>query len=256
MAAIKYAIWDSCTMSKRCIITSFRKVDTLVTNLLVPVGMLMLFVFVFSGVMDVGEYNFVNFIIPGIIMQTIGQSAGVTAIVISEDVTKGLFSRFRSMPINKAAPMTGHVVAATFRNMFSTTLTIIIALLLGFRPEANFSQWLIIAGVLVMYILAITWFSTICGIIAKSAETGAAMTLLAAVLPYFSSGFVPVESMGPVLQVFARHQPMTPVIDTVRALSLGMPPGDSLFLALVWCTGIIVTSYIIVTYLYQRRLSA
>jgi len=242
-------------MFKRCALLSLRKPDALVTSIFVPVFMMLLFVFVFGNAMDVGDFDFINFIVPGIILACIGQGASVTSMSVNEDLTKGIFDRFRSMPVASSAVMTGHVLAALLRNIVSTSAVFGVAFLVGFRPQANFLAWLGVVGVFLLYMLAITWVSLMFGIFAKSPESAAGVAIFMTVLPYLSSGFVPVDSMAPVMQGFARHQPMTPVIDTVRALSLGMPVDGSWLPALLWCVGIIVCSYVAASLLYRRKMS-
>ena len=253
--AIKHLIWDSMTMTRRCNLLSIRKLDSLVMGIIVPTFMMLLFVFVFGNAMDVGDFAFVNFVVPGVIIQCIGQAGAATALSVNEDLTKGIFDRFRSMPIAQSAVLTGHVMAATLRNMLATSVVIGVALLIGFRPQASFVAWLAIAGLLILFMLAITWVTVIFGIAAKSAESAGAVQILTSILPFLSSGFVPVETMTPALQGFARHQPMTPVIDTVRALSMGMPTDGRWIPALIWCVGIIVCSCVAATWLYRRKMA-
>ena len=253
--ASKHIIWDSITMFKRCGLIALRKPDALATSIFVPTFMMLLFVFVLGNAMDVGAYDFISFIVPGVILQCIGQCATVTSIVVNEDLTKGIFDRFRSMPIAKSAVMTGHVLAATIRNIIATTTVIGVALLIGFRPQAGFLAWLAIAGLLLLFMMAITWLSLLFGMLVKSAESAGALAVIVTILPYLSSGFVPVESMAPALQGFARHQPMTPVIDTVRALSLGLPVDGQWLPALLWCLGIILCSYLAASWLYRKKMT-
>jgi len=252
---IKYMILDSLTMFKRCGLIALRKSDALATSIFVPTFMMLLFVFVFGEAMYVGSYDFTNFIVPGIILTCIGQCATVTSIVVNEDLTKGVFDRFRSMPIAKTAVMNGHVLAAMARNIVATSVVFGVAFLVGFRPQAGVIAWLGIVGILLLYMLAITWVSLLFGIVVKSAETAGTLAVIVTILPYLSSGFVQVESMAPALQGFARNQPMTPVIDTVRALSLDMPADGSWLAAVLWCTGIIVCFYIIASQVYRRKMT-
>jgi len=252
----KYFIHDSLTMFRRCMLITLRNPDALITSIMSPMILMLLFVFVFGSAMDVGDYTFVNFIIPGVILQCIGQCATTTAIAVNVDLTKGVFDRFRSMPIAKSAVLTGHVLAAMARNTIATVLIIGVALLIGFQPEASFVQWLGIAAMLLLFMLAITWLSVIFGIAVKSAESAGALTVPVLILPYVSSGFVPIESMAKGLQAFAQNQPMTPIIDTVRALSMGTPLAtDTMLLPVAWCIGITTVSYLLATQLYKRKMS-
>ena len=255
MTNTKKLFLDSKTMFHRCQLSAMRKPDTIVTSIFVPVIMMLLFVFVFGGAMEVGEFSFVNFIVPGVILQCISQCAASTAVTINDDMTKGIFDRFRSMPIAKSAVLTGHVLAAMVRNIITTVVVFLVAFLIGFRPSASFTDWLLIAGVLLLFMLAFTWISVIIGVVAKNSESASGMTILAALLPYLSSGFAPIDTMPAALRVFATHQPMTPVIDTVRALTLGFPLDGSLMPAILWCAGISIVCAIIGTRLYQRKMT-
>jgi len=255
MTENRHAFFDSMIMFKRCGLISIRKVDALITAIIIPAMMMLLFVFVFGGAINVGDYDFVSFIVPGIILQCVGQCASFTSMSVNEDLTKGVFDRFRSMPIAKSAVLIGHVLASVVRNMLSTTVVIVIAMLIGFRPVASPLAWFAIVGMLLLYMLAITWISVLFGIIAQSPESAGGLAIFATILPYFSSGFVSVDTIAPVLQGFARNQPMTKVIDTVRALFLGMPVGDSWISATVWCVGIIVCFQVASVWLYSRKIS-
>jgi len=162
-----------------------------------------LFGVVFGNIMDVGDYSYIDFIVPGIILQTIGQGSISTAIGVNSDLTKGVIDRFRSMPISKSAVLTGHVLASVMRNIITTAVTIGVAVAIGFRPQAGVLDWLVIAGVMIVYMMAITWLSVIGGLFAKSPESAGSFLFLLFVLPYLSSGFVPVDALSGWLRVFA-----------------------------------------------------
>jgi len=246
---------DSWVMFKRCLVTSLRNPDTIGTAIIVPALLMALFVFVFGNVMDVGDYSYIDFIVPGIILQVVAQAVSASAISVNNDMKKGIIDRFRSMAISKSSVLTGQVLAAVVRNMIATAVVIGVAVAIGFRPQAGFVDWLIIAGILVLYMLAITWIGVICGLIAKTPESAGTMPFLLFVLPYVSSGFAPVDSMPAGLRWFAENQPITPIVDSLRALMLDMPYGNSLPLALIWSVGIIVVTFTIAVQIYKRKLS-
>ncbi|MCL2546881.1 MAG: ABC transporter permease [Oscillospiraceae bacterium] len=246
---------DSWTMFKRCVTTSLRNPDAMATAILVPAIVMLLFGLIFGNVMDVGSYNYIDFIVPGIILQTIAQAATGTAINVNNDMTKGIIDRFRTMDIAKSSVLTGHVGAAVVRNIITTAVVLGVAFAIGFRPQAGFVDWLIIAGVLLLYMLAITWIAVICGIVAKSPESAGTMPFLLFVLPYISSGFAPVETLPRSIRWFAEHQPMTHIIDAARALMLGLPLGNSLLLAIVWSVGITVAAFALAVGVYKRKTS-
>jgi ABC-2 type transport system permease protein len=232
-----------------------RNPDAIGAAILVPAAVMLLFGLVFSNIMDFGSYSVIDFIVPGIILQTVAQGATATAININNDLAKGIIDRFRSMSISKSSVLTGHVFAAVARSMITTAITIGVALAIGFRPQAGFADWILISGILVLFMLGITWIGVICGLIAKSPESAGTMPFLLFVLPYLSTGFVPVESVSGGLRWFVENQPMTPVIDSVRGMMLGIPSGDALPLAIIWSTGIILLTLTIAIQIYKRKFS-
>lgn len=252
---IKYSALDSLTMFKRCFLISIRNIDTLVMGIVTPTIMMLLFVFVFGGALDVGNYSFIDYIVPGLILQCIGQCASITAVSVNGDMTKGTIDRFRSMPIAKSSVLIGHALAATIRNVIATTVVIGVALLIGFRPEASIAEWFIIIGILVLFILAMTWISVIFGLISKSPESASSLAIIGIVLPFVSSGFVPTNSMPYAVRVFAENQPMTPIICTVRALMMNTGTDGNLMIAIIWCVAMLAISYTIAVQVYKKQLA-
>ena len=246
---------DFWTMSKRSLRITFRNPEAFGAAIIVPAFVMLLFGLVFNNVMDMGSYTVIDFIVPGIILQTIAQGVTFSAINVNNDMMKGIIDRFRSMPISKSAVLTGHVIAALVRSMITAAVAIGIAVLIGFRPQAGFADWLVIAGVLALFILAITWIGVICGLIAKAPESAGTYPFLLFLLPYISSGFAPIETLPHGIQWFAAHQPMTPIIDSLRALMLGAPTGNALPLALIWSLGIILVTFTLAVQIYKRKLS-
>jgi ABC-2 type transport system permease protein len=230
--------------------TSLRNPETIATAIFVPAIVMALFGLLFGSVMDVGDYNYIDFIVPGIILQTVAQAVTSVAISVNNDMKKGLIDRFRSMDISKSSVLTGHVFAAVVRNIIATSVVIGVAVALGFRPQAGFTDWLVIAGVLVLYMIAITWIAVICGLVAKTPESAGTMPFLL----FVSSGFVPVDTMPRAMRAFAQHQPMTPVIDTLRALMLGHDVGNNLWLTLAWSVVIITATFAIAVGIYKRKM--
>jgi len=240
-------------MFKRCLVTSLRNPDSIATAIFVPAIVMLLFGLLFSNAMDVGEYSYVDFIVPGVVLQVVAQGVAATAINVNNDMRKGIVDRFRSMDISKSSVLTGHVLAAVVRNIIATAVVVGSAVAIGFRPQAGFVGWLAIAGILVLYMLAITWIAVICGLAAKSPESAGTMPFLLFILPYISSGFVPIESIHRSLRWFAEHQPMTSIIDTLRALMMNESPGGNLLPALAWVVGITVAAFVISVQIYKRR---
>ena len=248
---------DSWAMSIRSLKTTFRSPEAFATAIIVPAIVMWLFGFVFSNIMSFGDVSVINFIVPGLILQTVGQSSVSTGISINNDMTKGIMDRFRSMPISKSAVLTGHVVSSVVRNFITVGVTMGVALLIGFRPQASFLQWVAIAGILLLYMLALTWISVIGGLTASNAESVQGKLFLLFVLPYLSTGFVPVEAIDARwLRWFVANQPMTPIINSLRGLMLDVPiEGNALALAVAWSVGFIVVAFAVAVQLYKRRVS-
>ncbi|MCL2521832.1 MAG: ABC transporter permease [Erysipelotrichales bacterium] len=216
---------------------------------------MVLFVYVFGGTMDMGSISVVNFIVPGIILQTIGQNSATTAIALNNDLTKGIIDRFHTMPIAKSSLLTGHVLAAFVSNAITATAALCTALIVGFRPEAGLLAWLGAIGIILLYILVVTWLAIISGLHSKTAESAGGLMMIVAIIPFLSSGFAPTETMPRALRVFAENQPVTPIIDSIRALFLNQPfPDGTLLRALLWSIGLIVVFYILAMKIYKRRL--
>jgi len=257
IAKIKKISKDSFIMFKRNMKIAFRNPETMAMAIIAPSLIMILFTFVLGGVMDVGmgqEINYVNFIITGIILQCIAQGSITTAINVNIDLNKGMMERFRSMPIAKSSFLLGHSFAAILRNAITTIVIIGIAFAVGFRPEANFGQWIIMLAMFLAFIVVINWLAILIGMISKTAESASSTLSLIAVLPYVSSGFAPTESMPNGIRHFAEHQPMTPIINTIRNMIMGQPAGNDLFIALAWIIGLFAIIFTLSMIVYKKRL--
>ena len=237
---------DTLTMTARCLLISKRNIDTFLTSFILPVLMMVLFVYVLGGAMNVGDVSYVNYIVPGIILQCIGQCASTTAISVSNDMKSGIIDRFCTMPIKKSSILSGHVLSALLRNFLTTIIVIAVAFIVGFRPAAQASGWLLAAFIVLLYIITISWISVFIGVKANSSEGAGAFAVFAVVLPYLSSGFAPIETMPRLLKIFAQYQPMTPVIESIRMLLLGGPLNlKTIYIAMAWCMGLSVVFYLL-----------
>ena len=241
------------TMAGRCVRLSMRQVDALLTSLLLPVLLMLIFVYLFGGAIETGT-DYVTYVVPGVILLCAGFGSATTAVTVSQDMTGGIVDRLRSMDVGGPAVLTGHVAASVVRNAVSTALVLAVALLIGFRPEAGPLQWLAVAGVLLAFVLAISALAAALGLLAGSPEAANGITFLIMFLPYASSAFVPVDTMPTWLQGFAEHQPITPVIETLRSLLLDVPGGEP-WTALAWCGGILAASLAASGALFRRRTS-
>lgn len=238
-------------MSRRSIRHTFRNVDALITGIVLPVAILVLFVVIFGGAIDTGT-SYVNYIVPGVILTCICYGASSTAMIVARDMTTGLFNRFRSLPIRLSSVLNGHVTGSMVRNSISTVLVFIAAFALGFRPNADPLEWLAVAGLLLLVIAAISWLSTIFGLLVKSidAATGIAFSIM--FLPYISSAFVPLNTLPSWLQGFAEHQPFTPIIETLRGLLIGTST-ETWPIAVAWSVGGLIVCYSIAIALLKMR---
>jgi ABC-2 type transport system permease protein len=242
----------SLTFVGRSLRHSVRSIDALLTAVLLPVATLLMFVYVFGGAIDAGG-RYVDYVVPGIIVLCAGFGAASTAVAVAVDMTTGVIDRFRTLPIASGAVLTGHVTASVARNVVSTSLVIGVAVIAGFRPELDPLRWLAAAALLLALMTAISWMAAAFGLLAKSIEGASAITFVAAFVPYVSSAFVPPDSMPGGLQWIAEHQPVTPIVDSVRALTMGTPVGDELWIAFAWCAVGIVLGRAAAAYLFRKN---
>jgi ABC-2 type transport system permease protein len=240
------------TMAGRCIRLSSRNIDALVTSLMLPIMLMLIFVYLFGGAIDTGT-AYVTYVVPGVILLCAGFGSATTAVTVSQDMTGGIVDRFRSMDVGGAAILAGHVAASALRNAASTVLVFGVAFAIGFRPHAAPLDWLAAIGILLAFVLAVSWLAAAIGLIAKSPEAANGFTFVIMFLPYASSAFVPVDTMPSWIQGFAQHQPVTPVIESLRGLLLGTPVGSDPWTALAWCAGILAVSVAAAGVLFRRR---
>lgn len=244
---------DTWVMFKRCLTISLRNPETLLTATLIPFCLILLFGTVFGSISDVGNYNYIDFIVPGIIFQSIAQASQYSAMNIAADMTKGIIDRFRCMSISKSAVLIGHTGAGVIRGIISNAVIVATAPLLGFRPQAGLSDWFLVIALLLLINITFTLIAVLCGTISKSVEGATGLLFPLFILPFMSSGFAPVDTMPSGVGWFAAIQPMTPMIDSLRALTLDLPLGNSLWLALAWCVGLSVISFTVSMQTYTRK---
>ncbi|GLY97375.1 ABC transporter permease [Actinoplanes sp. NBRC 103695] len=246
------AIDDASIMIGRSLRHASRALDTLLLGVLLPVMLLFLFVYVFGGAIS-PDGAYVTYVVPGIVLLCAGYGAAGTAVPIANDMTTGAVDRFRSLPILRSAVLIGHVMASVVRNLFSTLLVLAVAFVIGFRPVAGPLDWLLALAVLTLFILAMSWVAVCFGLIASTPESASAFGFVILFLPYLSSAFVPVETMPAVLRGFAEHQPLTPVIETLRGLMIGTPVAAEAATAVAWFGGILVVAFLTAGVLFTRR---
>lgn len=233
---------DCVVMTRRSIWHTFRNIDSLVTGILLPVVMMILFVVIFGGSVDTG-INYVNYIVPGVILTCVAYGSSSAAMIVARDMTGGLFDRFRSLPMSRMSILVGHVNGAIVRNIISSLLVFAVAFMLGFRPSADFTDYVFIIGLLLLVMLAISWLAVVFGLIVRSVDAASAASFGILFLPYVSSAFVPLATLPLWIRGFAENQPMTPIIDILRSLLVGGPL-DSWAKAVIWLVAILVISYL------------
>jgi ABC-2 type transport system permease protein len=254
------AIFDSRVMITRCLRRSRRDPEAFFTALLLPIVLMLLFVYVFGGDLRTGG-AYVDYVVPGLIVLCAGFGAGTTAVSVATDMTNGIVDRFRSMPITGSSLLVGHVVASLVRNLVATALVIALALGIGWRPTASPLRWAAAGGMVVLFVLALSWLAAALGLLARSVEAANSVTFALMFIPYVSTAFVPAHTMPAVLRAFAGHQPFTPVIETMRGLWMGhTSTGASLTheatLAVFYCLVILAFSVVAASWLFRRRTAA
>jgi ABC-2 type transport system permease protein len=254
MEAIKrHNFSDMGVMLGRSMRHIFRSMDTIITVTIMPIAMMLLFVYVFGGALQTGTKNYVNYLLPGILLIAIASGISYTAYRLFLDMQSGIFDRFHSMPIARSAALWGHVLTSLVSNAISVVVIILVALIMGFRSSAGVSAWLAVAGILALFTLAFTWLAVIAGLSAKSVDGAGAFSYPLIFLPFISSAFVPTASMPGAVRVFAENQPVTSIVDSIRALLSGQPVGNNIWVALAWCVGVMLAAYIIAMRVYKKR---
>jgi ABC-2 type transport system permease protein len=247
------ALTDTRSMTKRSLRHTTRSVDTIITVVLTPIAMLLLFVYVFGGALgeQTGSIEYVDFITPGVVIMTVVSGIAYAAVRLSTDLQKGIISRFRTMPVTPSSVLSGQALSSTLSNLFSCFLVVMVALLVGFRPAADTVAWLWFCALLVLFTLATTWLAMFFGLLAKTVEGAGAFSYIL-LLIFISPSFVPTDSMTPLLRGFAEHQPMTPIVETMRSLLTEGTPGPDIWVALAWTAGILIVSYTLALGVYRR----
>jgi len=248
-----YFFSDMRVMLGRSMRHIFRSMDTIITVTITPIAMMLLFVFVFGGAIQTGTDNYVNYLLPGILLIAIASGIAYTSYRLFMDMQSGIFDRFHSMPIARSAPLWGHVLTSLVSNWISIVVIILVALVMGFRSSAGVLAWLAVAGILTLFILALTWLAAIAGLSAKSVDGAGAFAYPLIFLPFISSAFVPTRTMPPAVRAFAENQPVTSIVEAIRALLSGQPVGNDIWIALAWCVGIMLVAYVFAMRVYKKR---
>ncbi|MFB7637361.1 ABC transporter permease [Peribacillus butanolivorans] len=249
----KHFFSDMDVMLGRSMRHILRSMDTIITVTIMPIAFMLLFVYVFGGAIETGTDNYVNYLMPGILLIAIASGISYTAYRLFLDMQRGIFERFHSMPISRSTVLWGHVLTSLVSNAFSVVVIILVALIMGFRSSAGVLPWLAVAGILALFTLALTWIAAIAGLSAKSVDGASAFSYPLLFLPFISSAFVPTESMPSAVRAFAENQPVTSIVESIRALLSSQPVGNDIWIALAWCFGIMIVAYIFAMRTYKKR---
>ncbi len=249
----RYLIHDTGVLHARLLRHVLRSPDTLITTAVMPIAIMLMFVFVLGGAIDTGTTPYVDYMLPGILLITVASGVSYTAMRLFQDLNTGIFERFQSMPIARSSVLWAHVLTSLVANLVSLAVVVAAALLVGFRSGAGVGEWLAVLGILVLFTLALTWIAVIPGLAAKSLDGAVAFSYPLIFLPFVSSAFVPTVTMPAPVRFFAEHQPVTSIVDAIRGLLAQQPVSGEIWVALAWCAGILVAAAGASIVLYRRR---
>src|SRR5258706_2341376 len=231
---------DTAVLTRRSLRHIIRSLDTIITTTIMPIAFMLLFVYVFGGAINSGSDSYVNYLLPGILLITIASGIAYTGFRLFLDMKSGIFERFQSMPIVRSSVLWAHVLTSLVANLISVVVVALVALLMGLRSGAGLAASVAVAGMLILFTLALTWIAIIPGLSAKSPDGAVAFSYPLIFLPFISSAFVPTATMPGPVRAFAEHQPVTVIVNTVRALFTQQPVGNDIWIAFAWCAGILV----------------
>ncbi len=251
----RHSLGDTAVLLGRSLRHILRSPDTIITTAIMPIAIMLLFVYVLGGAIETGSESYVDYMLPGILLITIASGISYTGYRLFLDLKSGIFERFHSMPIARSSSLWAHVLTSLAANLVSLVVVVGVALILGFRSGASVLAWMAVAGILVLFILALTWIAVLAGLSAKSVDGAAAFSYPLILLPFISSAFVPTESMPGPVRVFAENQPVTSIVNAIRDLFTQQPVGAGIWIALAWCVGILVVAYLVAMVVYRRRVA-
>lgn len=251
----KHFFSDTAVLHGRSLRHITRSMDTIITTTIMPIGFLLLFVYVFGGAIHAGTDSYVSYLLPGILVITIASGISYTAFRLFLDMQSGIFERFQSMPIARSSVLWAHVVTSVVANSVSVIVVVLVAVIMGFRSGAGLLTWLAVAGILLLLTLALTWIAVIPGLTAKSADGASAFAYPIIFLPFISSAFVPTETMPGPVRWFAENQPVTSIVNTIRNLLAQQPVGADIWIALIWCVGILLVAYVFAMVAYRKKIA-
>ncbi len=246
---------DTATLTGRSMRHIFRSADTIITTAVTPIALMLLFVYVFGGALrqSTGQENYVNYLLPGILLIAIASGIAYTAFRLFTDLQSGIFDRFHSMPIARSSVLWAHVLTSLVANGITLAIIFGVGFAMGFRTGASIGAWLAVIGILLLFTLALTWLAVIAGLSAKTVDGASAFSYPLIFLPFISSAFVPTDTMPGPVRWFAENQPVTSIVNTIQALFAGEPVGSDIWAALAWCVGILVVAYAFAMLTYRRK---
>ncbi|MBI5232223.1 MAG: ABC transporter permease [Coriobacteriales bacterium] len=247
---------DTAILTGRSLRHITRSLDTIIPTAIMPIAFMLLFVFVFGGAIETGTDSYVNYLLPGILLITVASGVSYTAFRLFLDTQSGIFERFHSMPIARSSVLWGHVLTSLVANMMSLVVVVLAAVVMGFRSGAGVLAWLAIAGIMMLFTLALTWLAVIPGLTAKTVDGASAWSYPLIFLPFISSAFVPTQSMPGPVRVFAENQPVTSIVNAIRDLFAQQPVGTDIWIALAWCVGVLIVAYVVAMTIYRRRFNS
>ena len=248
---------DTALLTGRSLRHILRSPDTIITTTIMPIAFMLLFVYVFGGAISAGSGSarYVQYLLPGILLITIASSIAYTAFRLFMDMQSGIFERFQSMPIARSSVLWAHVGTSLVASLVSVVVVVLVALLMGFRSGAGPLAWLAVAGILILFTLALTWLAVIAGLSAKTVDGASAFSYPLIFLPFISSAFVATATMPGPVRAFAENQPVTSIVNTIRDLYTQQPVGTDIWIALAWCVGLLIVAYALAMATYHRRIS-
>ena len=244
---------DAAVMLRRNVKHTLRNPVALFNAILMPLIMMLMFVYVFGGAFNVGGGDYIDYATPGMIMMALVYGLSATAVAVSSDMRKGIINRFKVMDVSRGAVLTGHVVSTAVRAALAVAAVIGVAFLFGFSPAASAAHWLCAAGVLLLAIIGVSWLTVALGLAAKTEESAGFATVPLIMLPFFSSAVVPADKMGPGIRQFAHYQPFTSIIESLRGFLADAPNTGQTVAAVAWSLGIGVVGYLWARATFTRR---
>ncbi|GAB6856286.1 ABC transporter permease [Microbacterium xylanilyticum] len=251
-----HVLSDTGTLTGRSLKHILRSPDTIITTAVTPIALMLLFVYVLGGAIHTGsDQSYIDYMLPGILLITIASGIAYLSYRLFLDLQGGIFERFQSMPIARSSVLWAHVLTSVVANIVSVAIVVGVAFAMGFRTGASFGAWLAVAGILILFTLSLTWLAVIAGLSAKTVDGASAFSYPLIFLPFISSAFVPTSSMPGPVAWFAEYQPVTSIVNTIRALFAGTPVGSSIWIALAWMVGILIVAYAAAIAIYRKKIS-